>query len=56
MYVEWANAHTADGETCLHLAAIPGSNAVTKLLLEAGADPNVRTTFDKVRYSFILLD
>lgn len=28
------------------MAAIPGSDKVTKLLLESGADPNVRTTFD----------
>eukprot|EP00978_Attheya_sp_CCMP212_P041209 scaffold233258_cov55-Attheya_sp.AAC.2 len=42
---EWANTRTQDGETCLHLAAIPGSEALTKILLEAGADPNVRSTF-----------
>jgi ankyrin repeat protein len=43
---DWNNAHTPEGETCLHLAAIPGSESVTKLLLESGADPNVRTTFE----------
>lgn len=48
IYIDWSNAHTTDGETCLHLAAIPGSNGITKVLLEAGADPNARTTFDKV--------
>lgn len=44
--IDWNNAHTPEGETCLHLAAIPGSESVTKLLLESGADPNVRTTFE----------
>eukprot|EP00586_Coscinodiscus_wailesii_P018181 CAMPEP_0172517594 /NCGR_PEP_ID=MMETSP1066-20121228/286342_1 /TAXON_ID=671091 /ORGANISM="Coscinodiscus wailesii, Strain CCMP2513" /LENGTH=150 /DNA_ID=CAMNT_0013299675 /DNA_START=239 /DNA_END=691 /DNA_ORIENTATION=+ len=39
-----ANARTKDGETCLHLAGIYGSVPVTKLLLEHGANPNVRTT------------
>lgn len=43
---DWKNARTPEGETCLHLAAIPGSDTVTKLLLDAGADPNLRTTFD----------
>lgn len=43
---DWSNACTPEGESCLHLAAIPGSAEVTKLLLESGADPNARTTFD----------
>mmetsp|Transcript_26109 Transcript_26109/g.52924 ORF Transcript_26109/g.52924 Transcript_26109/m.52924 type:complete len:235 (-) Transcript_26109:1817-2521(-) len=42
-----ANRATGDGETCLHLASIDNSIEITKLLLEAGADPNVRTTYDK---------
>lgn len=39
------NKSTSDGESCLHLAAIPGSDEITKLLLDLGADPNVRSTF-----------
>jgi len=46
LYLDWLNACTPEGESCLHLAAIPGSESVTMLLLDAGADPNVRTTFD----------
>lgn len=45
LHADWKDATTPEGESCLHLAAIPGSEAVTKLLLEAGANPNVRTTF-----------
>eukprot|EP00546_Thalassionema_frauenfeldii_P014210 CAMPEP_0178911948 /NCGR_PEP_ID=MMETSP0786-20121207/9983_1 /TAXON_ID=186022 /ORGANISM="Thalassionema frauenfeldii, Strain CCMP 1798" /LENGTH=200 /DNA_ID=CAMNT_0020584461 /DNA_START=138 /DNA_END=740 /DNA_ORIENTATION=+ len=33
------------GETCLHVAGIQGQAAVTQLVLEQGADPNVRTSF-----------
>jgi len=43
---DWAKATTDDGESCLHLAAIPGSSELTKLLLDAGADPNARSTFE----------
>ena len=35
----WSNARTPDGESCLHLASLGGSNKVTKLLMEYGADP-----------------
>ena len=45
----WANARTENGETCLHLAGIQGFPQVTKLLLEHGADPNVRSTYEQVR-------
>jgi hypothetical protein len=45
----WALARTENGETCLHLAGIRGFTSVTKLLLEHGADPNVRTTYEMVR-------
>jgi len=47
---ELANARTKDGESCLHLASIDTTGRaiqVTKALLEAGADPNVRTTFEQ---------
>mmetsp|Transcript_19572 Transcript_19572/g.26871 ORF Transcript_19572/g.26871 Transcript_19572/m.26871 type:complete len:224 (-) Transcript_19572:153-824(-) len=44
---EIANAHTTDGESCLHLVSISGSVEVAKILLEAGADPNYRTTWEK---------
>ena len=35
------------GETCLHLAGIPGSATITAELIQRGADPNVRSTFYK---------
>ena len=41
----WVNKATADGEHCLHLAAIQGQPEVTAYMLKLGADPNVRTTF-----------
>jgi ankyrin repeat protein len=43
----WANAYTENGETCLHLTGIFGHSAVTKILLNKGADPNIRSTFEK---------
>jgi ankyrin repeat protein len=46
---DWATARTENGETCLHLTGINGATEVTKLLLERGADPNVRSTFEEVR-------
>jgi hypothetical protein len=46
----WAHAKTGNGETGLHLASIHGFTSVTKLLLEYGADPNVRTTYEMVRH------
>ena len=42
----WSNARTPDGESCLHLASLGGSNKVTKLLMEYGADPNIRSTYE----------
>ena len=45
-----ANAKTRDGETCLHLASIDTTGQavhVTRALLAAGADPNVRTAFEQ---------
>ncbi|CAB9523003.1 Ankyrin repeat [Seminavis robusta] len=44
---DWVHARTADGEYCLHLAGIYGKSAVTTMLLKLGADPNVRTSYDK---------
>ena len=45
---EWVHAKTENGETCLHLAGIRGSTGVTQLLLEKGADPDVRSEFELV--------
>jgi hypothetical protein len=45
----WANARTENGETCLHLAGIQGFPKVTELLLQHGANPNARSTYDQVR-------
>ena len=42
---QWVHKATADGEHCLHLAAIQGQPEVTAYMLKQGADPNVRTTF-----------
>eukprot|EP00547_Thalassionema_nitzschioides_P000402 CAMPEP_0194202348 /NCGR_PEP_ID=MMETSP0156-20130528/2396_1 /TAXON_ID=33649 /ORGANISM="Thalassionema nitzschioides, Strain L26-B" /LENGTH=198 /DNA_ID=CAMNT_0038927815 /DNA_START=56 /DNA_END=652 /DNA_ORIENTATION=+ len=41
----WAHGRSSQGETCLHVAGIQGQAAITKLVLEKGGDPNVRTTF-----------
>ena len=43
----WANAFTTNGETCLHLTGIYGHSSITKILLEEGADPNIRSTYEK---------
>lgn len=45
-----ANATTKDGETCLHLASIDTTGQavhITRALLAAGADPNVRTAYEQ---------
>ena len=45
-----ANAKTKEGETCLHLCSIDTTGQavhIARALLEAGADPNVRTTFEQ---------
>eukprot|EP00537_Pseudo-nitzschia_pungens_P014095 CAMPEP_0172390814 /NCGR_PEP_ID=MMETSP1061-20121228/7381_1 /TAXON_ID=37318 /ORGANISM="Pseudo-nitzschia pungens, Strain cf. pungens" /LENGTH=271 /DNA_ID=CAMNT_0013121293 /DNA_START=38 /DNA_END=853 /DNA_ORIENTATION=+ len=44
---DWVNARTDNGEACLHLTGIYGTHDVTKLLLEKGADPNIRSTYSK---------
>ncbi|KAL3823181.1 hypothetical protein ACHAXA_010065 [Cyclostephanos tholiformis] len=41
-----AHATTKNGEHCLHLTAISGSAEIAKLILDAGADPDVRSTWD----------
>ena len=41
----WVAAFSEDGETCLHAAGIYGQAAVTKLVLEKGGDPDVRSSF-----------
>ena len=43
---EWVNGRSEQGETCLHVAGIYGQPAVSRLLLEKGADPNIRSTFE----------
>mmetsp|Transcript_43034 Transcript_43034/g.89588 ORF Transcript_43034/g.89588 Transcript_43034/m.89588 type:complete len:217 (-) Transcript_43034:122-772(-) len=44
---DWINGYTANGEACLHLTGIYGHSEVTELLLRKGADPNIRSTYDK---------
>ena len=41
------HATTRDGEHCLHLCAISGSTEIATLLLEKGADPDIRSNFDQ---------
>ena len=38
---------TKDGEHCLHLSALSGNAEIVKLLLEAGADPDVRSKWEQ---------
>jgi ankyrin repeat protein len=42
----WVNARTDNGESCLHLTGIYGHSQVTLLLLQKGADPNIRSTYE----------
>jgi ankyrin repeat protein len=44
---EYVNARSPDGESCLHVAGIYGQTGVTELILKAGGDPNVRSTFER---------
>mmetsp|Transcript_25866 Transcript_25866/g.42702 ORF Transcript_25866/g.42702 Transcript_25866/m.42702 type:complete len:216 (+) Transcript_25866:182-829(+) len=39
------HATTKDGEHCLHLCAIGGNIQIVRTLLEQGADPNIRSTW-----------
>lgn len=41
----WVHGRTDSGETCLHLTGIYGHTPITKLLLDNGAEPNVRSTY-----------
>jgi ankyrin repeat protein len=43
----FVNRKSAMGETCLHVAGIRGQTAVTKRLVQAGADPNVRSDYNQ---------
>lgn len=38
---------TKDGEHCLHLCALEGNAEMAKILLEKGADPNIRSAWDQ---------
>mmetsp|Transcript_55877 Transcript_55877/g.118832 ORF Transcript_55877/g.118832 Transcript_55877/m.118832 type:complete len:198 (-) Transcript_55877:456-1049(-) len=40
------HATTRDGEHCLHLSALSGNVEVAKLLLEKGADPDIRSEWE----------
>jgi hypothetical protein len=42
---DWVHRRTKNGETCLHLTGIYGHAPVTRVLLDGGADPNVRSTY-----------
>jgi len=44
---EYADGRSKQGESCLHVAGIMGQTAVTTTILEAGGDPNIRTTFEE---------
>jgi len=44
---ELVHGRSSQGETCLHVAGILGQAKVTELILKAGCDPNVRTTFEQ---------
>jgi ankyrin repeat protein len=41
----WANGRSEQGESCLHVAGIGGQTDVTVIILQAGGDPNIRTSF-----------
>ena len=43
----WVNSRTQQGESCLHLTGIYGHSQITRLLLDNGADPNVRSTYEE---------
>jgi len=43
---EWIHARTENGEACLHLTGIQGLSELTEYLLENGADPNIRSTYE----------
>ncbi|KAL7523736.1 hypothetical protein ACHAXR_000308 [Thalassiosira sp. AJA248-18] len=41
------HATTQDGEHCLHLSAIGGNAEIVRLLLDKGADPDIRSKWGK---------
>jgi hypothetical protein len=43
----WVNSRSKQGESCLHVAGIMGQTGVTVAILEAGGDPDIRTTFSE---------
>lgn len=42
----WLDKRSVKGESCLHVAGILGSVEVTELLLQQGANPNIRSTYE----------
>ena len=42
-----ANKITSDGEHCLHLCALSGNADIVKLLLDVGADPDIRSNWEQ---------
>jgi hypothetical protein len=45
-YPQWVNGQSSQGESCLHVTGIYGTNPeIISVLLAAGADPNTRSTF-----------
>jgi hypothetical protein len=45
-YPHWVNGQSSQGESCLHVTGIYGTNPeIISVLLAAGADPNTRSTF-----------
>ena len=42
-----ANRITSDGEHCLHLCALSGNADIVKLLLDVGADPDIRSNWEQ---------
>jgi ankyrin repeat protein len=43
----YVHGKSAMGESCLHVAGIKGQTEVTKRMIQAGADPNVRSDYEK---------
>jgi ankyrin repeat protein len=45
VHPSWVHRRSEQGESCLHVAGILGQQEVTSLVLNAGGDPNIRSTF-----------